>query len=143
MPCHDLSECIAFGRKPMAERTRFCKEKGLCFKCGQKHIIKDCQTDVKCRKCDSEAHASFMHPLTQQNGGEHDKPSEGTDDKKGGTPEANTKCTRYTSCVKARSCSKIVLVKVYYQSNPYLQKLMPCVLDDQSNACLRDPKLFD
>ena len=145
---HDLSECIAFGRKPMSERTQFCKERGLCFKCGQNHLIKDCQTKVKCKKCDSTSHASFMHSPTKQNGGESEakpkeKPKEKPEEKSGDTSEANTKCIKYKSCVMARSCSKIVLVKVYHQSMPSVSIQAYAVLDDQSNACLGDPKLFE
>ena len=145
VPGHDLSECIAFGRMPMAERSLFCKQKGLCFKCGQRHVVKECQTEVKCRKCDSKTHASFMHPPTNRNGGEQGVRPETeveADKKKEDPPEANTKCTRYTSCIKARSCSKIVLVKVYPHNDPSTSVEAYAVLDDQSNACLGDPRLF-
>ncbi|KAJ8038196.1 hypothetical protein HOLleu_15541 [Holothuria leucospilota] len=58
---HDTSECIALGRQSIEERQDFCKTLGLCFKCGQNHLARDCDTEVKCKKCESNRHASFMH----------------------------------------------------------------------------------
>ena len=138
---HDLAECIAFGRKPMADRREFCKQKGLCFKCGQNHRIKDCQTKVKCMKCDSTSHALFMHAPTIPNGVEPEV--EKLKEKVGDTLEANTKCTRYTTCVMARSCSKIALVNVYHRNESSVSINAYAILDDQSNACLGDPNIFE
>ena len=137
---HTLADCVAFRRKPLPERREFCKQKGLCFKCGQNHLARDCQSEVKCVKCSSSFHATFMHPPTTQNGGE---PAATVPENTPETTEANTKCTKFTSCAMARSCSKIVLVKVHHRSNPSVTLDAYAVLDDQSNACLGDPKLFD
>ena len=151
---HSIAECIAFSRKPIKDRHQFCKEKGLCFKCGDNHLIKECQNRVECSRCRSSNHALFMHPPKLNGGEPHtEKPKKETE----GKPESNssvpetpntttntiTKCTRSTTCTSARSCSKIVLCKIYHLERPSRSILGYAVLDDQSNACLGDPEIFE
>ena len=140
---HDISECIAFSRKPIAERREFCKKNGLCFKCRKNHLVKDCDTNVKCKKCDSTLHAVFMHIPVNRDSREHK--AEETTLQENETPktEANLKCTRYSDCSMARSCAKITLVKLYHKDTPSNFIHTYAVLDDQSNACLGDPKIFE
>ena len=113
-PGHNLTECVAFRRMPMKERKEFCMQKGLCFKCGQNHRAKECQTQVRCSKCESTSHASFMHPDNRKS----EKQATAPETKQPETAEANTKCTKFTACSMARSCSKIVLVNVFHRDRP-------------------------
>ncbi|KAJ8047911.1 hypothetical protein HOLleu_00027 [Holothuria leucospilota] len=138
---HNTSECVALGRQSVEERREFCKTHGLCFKCGQNHLARDCDTEVKCKRCDSNRHASFMHSNERQ-----EREMENQDAREVQAPqteEKNIKCTKFSTCSTARSCSKIVLVKLYHESNPTNWMHAYVVLDDQSNACLGDPKLFE
>ncbi|XP_022096554.1 uncharacterized protein LOC110982458 [Acanthaster planci] len=137
---HHISECIAFRREPMKERREFCKTKGLCYKCGDNHRVKDCNTKVQCKKCQSPNHATFMHTIPKENAGE---PSVDPPADKPKIEETNTKCTKFLSCSSARSCSKIVLCKLYHKDRPSRSILGYVVLDDQSNACLADPEVFE
>ncbi|XP_038071590.1 uncharacterized protein LOC119740386 [Patiria miniata] len=138
---HRLSECIAFGRKPIQERRQFCMDRGLCFKCGSNHRMKECETKVQCRKCKSTEHASFMHINQKQNEGEVQSEKQPANSHK--DVVANTKCTRFLTCSSARSCSKIVLCKIYHKDHPTNSILGYAVLDDQSNACLGGPEVFE
>ncbi|XP_038056046.1 uncharacterized protein LOC119728039 [Patiria miniata] len=138
---HRLSECIAFGRKPIQERRQFCMDRGLCFKCGSNHRMKECETKVQCRKCKSTEHASFMHINQKQNEGEVQSEKQPANSHK--DVVANTKCTRFLTCSSARSCSKIVLCKIYHKDHPKNSILGYAVLDDQSNACLGGPEVFE
>ena len=88
----------------------------------------------------------FMHsyhdsevkqPDTQINNTHND-----TEVKQPYTP-ANAKCTRQVTCSAAKSCSKIVLCKVYHKDNPEISINSYVVLDDQSNVSLGSPDLFD
>ncbi|KAJ8017584.1 hypothetical protein HOLleu_44905 [Holothuria leucospilota] len=138
---HDTSDCIALGRKPIEKRRDLCRKLGLCFKCAKNHLARDCNTDVKCRKCNSDRHASFMHVGEKRDTDQDEQ--EGEQAEVPQPEEANIKCTKFATCATARSCSKIVMAKVYHENNPMNWIYGYVVLDDQSNACLGDPELFD
>ncbi|KAJ8041002.1 hypothetical protein HOLleu_15480 [Holothuria leucospilota] len=138
---HDTSDCIALGRKPIEKRRDLCRKLGLCFKCAKNHLARDCNTDVKCRKCNSDRHASFMHVGEKRDTDQDEQ--EGEQAEVPQPEEANIKCTKFATCATARSCSKIVMAKLYHENNPMNWIYGYVVLDDQSNACLGDPELFD
>ncbi|XP_070581473.1 uncharacterized protein [Ptychodera flava] len=139
---HDLKDCKAFAKQPVADRIELCKKKGLCFKCTEKHLAKDCTSTIECAICKSKKHITCL--LASPSDRSKQKATETKpEDKEKETQEATTKCTRLTKCPAGRSCGKIVLAKVYTQDRPadYIETYI--VLDDQSNACMGDSHLFD
>ncbi|XP_070577689.1 uncharacterized protein [Ptychodera flava] len=139
---HDLKDCKAFAKQPVADRIELCKKKGLCFKCTEKHLAKDCTSTIECAICKSKKHITCLH-ATPGDRSKQKTTEAKPEDKEKETQEATTKCTRLTKCPAGRSCGKIVLAKVYTQDRPadYIETYV--VLDDQSNACMGDSHLFD
>ncbi|XP_070550174.1 uncharacterized protein [Ptychodera flava] len=58
---HDLKDCKAFAKQPVADRIELCKKKGLCFKCTEKHLAKDCTSTIECVICKSKKHITCLH----------------------------------------------------------------------------------
>ncbi|XP_006817669.1 uncharacterized protein LOC102809487, partial [Saccoglossus kowalevskii] len=103
-PSHDLTECKAFMRKPIGERLELCRKKGLCFRCTQTHLAKDCTAEIICTTCQSKRHITCLHSSPAE------KPQ--TTNKTDTNQEVTTRCTRLSKCSAGRSCSKIILAKV-------------------------------
>ncbi|XP_077863637.1 uncharacterized protein LOC144347855 [Saccoglossus kowalevskii] len=134
-PGHDLTECKAFMRKPIGERLELCRKKGLCFRCTQTHLAKDCTVEIICTTCQSKRHITCLHS----------SPAEKTQttNKTDTNQEVTTRCTRLSKCSAGRSCSKIILAKVYRKGRPTEFIETYAVLDDQSNACMGTTSLFN
>lgn len=112
-------------------------------------MAKDCRTTLKCNECESERHISAMHPGTAPwSLGE--QLQHAAEDEQSGECEPRTppivtsKCTEICGgSTKARSCSKICLVKVYHANNPSEVHRVYAILDDQSNRSFVKPQFFD
>ncbi len=61
---HPLRKCCGFRMKPLEVRKAYLNENGICFRCcaSSSHIACNCKTVVKCTECDSENHATTLHP---------------------------------------------------------------------------------
>lgn len=148
---HPLSRCHGFRGKHLDERKTYLKENSICFRCcaSTKHMAKDCRTTLKCNECESDRHISAMHPGTapwslgeQLQHAAEDEQSRECEPRT--PPIVTSKCTEICSgSTKARSCSKICLVKVYHANNPSKVHRVYAILEDQSNRSLVKPQFFD
>ena len=57
---HDISQCKAFCRLSFDEKKQKVFELKLCFNCFETHMVKDCNSDVRCSKCNRKHH-TIMH----------------------------------------------------------------------------------
>lgn len=143
---HPVRKCRGFRMKPLEVRKAYLKENGICFRCcaSSSHIARNCKTVVKCTECDSEDHATALHPgpapwvsKTSVSSSEH-----------GGEEECslspvNSTCTKICGeGSPAKSCSKICLVRVYPKGSPEAAVKMYAMLDDQSNRSLVRSEFF-
>ena len=102
----------------MEEKLELCKSKGLCFKCTQKHLAKDCDTVIECEVCKSKKHVTCLHrspAATETN------ESEGNDDASESEPKSEqvtASCTKLNTYPSGQSCGKIVLANVYNGDKP-------------------------
>ncbi|XP_062566124.1 uncharacterized protein LOC134228483 [Saccostrea cucullata] len=140
---HTLNECKAFRKKSIRERKQFLREQNLCYKCCESdtHVFKSCNVSVKCTECGSVHHPTALHrppdsqATPEQNGGERIL--------KGGE-QILSKCTAVCGAhFQGRSCAKAVLVNVYPKDDPEKCLTLYALIDDQSNATLAKPELFD
>ena len=54
--------CYAFKKKSFEEKTKWISEARLCFRClADKHIAKECNTNIKCDRCGSRHHLALLH----------------------------------------------------------------------------------
>ena len=144
---HTLQDCKAFQRKQMSERKRILLKNKICFKCcrSKAHQAKDCTESVKCTICNSEWHIAAMHvgqatkPVAQQDdGGECARKCEDIS-----TKAVANACTAVCQNVPGgKSCSKICKVRVQNDENME-SAIVYAIIDDQSNATLAKPELFD
>ncbi|XP_069122241.1 uncharacterized protein [Argopecten irradians] len=139
---HSLNDCKAFQKKPIEERKKFMKTKGICFRCCavNSHIAKDCtESSVTCQKCQSKRHCTALHcteAMSASISTTAAKPTSST--------EVHTNCTT-VNCEEfsGRSCAKIVLIKVYHRTSPEDSKYFYAIVDDQSNKTLATSEFFD
>lgn len=144
---HSLLKCRTFRTKPMEERKNFLKGNGICFKCciSTSHTAKECQCTVKCAECDSCLHPSALHPgpppwvkemhPTTEHGGEPDSAHQ---------PKVSNQCTQICGRdLTDRSCSKILLAKVYPEEHRDKVLTIYVILDEQSNRSLARSDFFD
>ena len=141
---HPLKHCRGFRSKHIEERKAFLKEAGICFRCcsSNKHVAKDCKTEVHCKECNSDRHISALHagpvPWANQspqaeNGGESEPP-----------PTVNSMCTEICGGNNGpSSCSKICLITVHPKGEPNRSVRLYAILDDQSNRSLARPEFFN
>ena len=62
---HKLEECTVYREMSSADRRKFNKNQGLCFRCLEAgHLMKNCTSAIVCDKCDIP-----HHPLTHPDGG--------------------------------------------------------------------------
>ncbi|XP_061128960.1 uncharacterized protein LOC133150443 isoform X1 [Syngnathus typhle] len=148
---HPLKKCRGFRLKTLADRKAYLKEQGICFKCcsSSSHPARDCKAHLKCDECDSENHITALHPgpppwaarvsNSPKNDGGESELEETTR-----TPVVSSLCTKVCGDhLKAKSCSKICLVKVYPDNQPEKAEKMYAMLDDQSNRSLARSQFFD
>lgn len=138
---HLLNECRSFRTKTLAERREFLKKNGLCFRCcGQiKHLRRDCKELIRCTVCESHEHPTALHVDKEENSRAYGK----YEGEKHNT-EIDSKCTQVCgkASVVSKSCSKILLVKVYPDERPDQARKLYALIDDQSNRSLATSNFF-
>ena len=60
---HRISECTTFARFDGPKRKDMLKERKRCYRCGYKHLVRDCHVRVSCTTCNSRGHATFLHGI--------------------------------------------------------------------------------
>ncbi|KAK7892056.1 hypothetical protein WMY93_024019 [Mugilogobius chulae] len=146
---HPLRKCRAFRAKSIEERKNILKENGICFKCctSTSHLAKDCKVPVKCSECDSDRHDNAMHIGTPPQVSTRPAPPAndgGEEEQAPTTTTVSSQCTQVCGPGQAgRSCSKICLVRVYYQGQREKAANMYAILDDQSNRSLVRSDFFE
>ena len=137
---HTLNDCRTFRMKALADRREFLKNNGVCFRCcGEKHMRHDCKERIKCTVCQSRKHPTALHVDNQENtraprkyeGERHNA-------------EIDSKCTQVCgkAAVVSKSCSKILLVKVYPDGKRDQARKLYALIDDQSNRSLATSNFF-
>lgn len=58
---HQISKCDKFIRMHPMNRKRLIISHGMCFRCLNKHNIKDCRIRLTCDKCQSVNHNTLLH----------------------------------------------------------------------------------
>ena len=126
---HMISECKAFAKKTLDEKTQWIRQERLCFRCLlPNHIAKQCKTDIKCGACGSVRHPTLLHKVV----------------KNAESDEVTTTQTRIGSNAgRNYSCSKIVLLNVFQQRDPLTTKRVYAIIDEQSNASMISPELVN
>ena len=57
---HALTDCSNFTALSAGERTTFCRNKGLCFKCTQPgHTARACKSQIRCIVCAGNHHEAL------------------------------------------------------------------------------------
>lgn len=57
---HLLTECFEFKKLPYIEKRNILIEFRRCFRCVEKHLLKNCPNETKCEKCNGN-HIVLMH----------------------------------------------------------------------------------
>lgn len=116
---HNLDECQKFRELDFAARKDFMFRHRLCFNCvkSSDHTSKTCnQGPPKCEICGNR-HLTLLHdPSRPENQ----------------TTPISSACTQVCNGAPARSCARIVLLKVSDRSDSSKEVLTYAVLDDQS-----------
>ncbi|XP_025752713.1 uncharacterized protein LOC109204590 [Oreochromis niloticus] len=145
---HPLRNCRGFRSKSLEERKAYLKENNICFKCCASftHLAKDCHKNIQCRECRSENHPTALHPgpapwisessvTAREQGGEQGEEA---------SQAVTAKCTDICgTTVRAKSCSKICLVRVYPAGQREKAVKAYVVLDEQSNKSLARTEFFE
>ncbi|VDI02926.1 Hypothetical predicted protein [Mytilus galloprovincialis] len=140
---HILNECRGFRMKPISERREFLKKNGICFRCcgPKRHLRRDCKEFLKCSVCQSREHPSALHTdIGNIRKNEPPESHEGENE----SGEVKTACTQICGQVSgtSKSCSKLMLVKVYPKGQPEQSHMMYSLIDDQSNKSLATSNFF-
>ncbi|XP_063404237.1 uncharacterized protein LOC134687709 [Mytilus trossulus] len=140
---HLLNECRGFRMKPISERWEFLKKNGICFRCcgPKRHLRRDCKEFLKCSVCQSREHPSALHTdIGNIRKNEPPESHEGENE----SGEVITACTQICGQVSgtSKSCSKLMLVKVYPKGQPEQSHMMYSLIDDQSNKSLATSNFF-
>ena len=117
---HSLDECKAFGEKSFEEKSKWILDSKLCYRClDASHIAKDCKAEVRCGKCESDRHPSFLHKEKEQ------------------SENISSKCTSICNLIEGGlSCSKVILASIHHQDRPNESHRIYALIDDQSNASM-------
>ncbi|XP_063404523.1 uncharacterized protein LOC134687988 [Mytilus trossulus] len=143
---HSLNNCRGFRQKSINDRRKILRENNICYKCCESttHISRDCKESVTCKDCGSNRHSSAMHI------DRYDKTTREIESvsSHGGEEQliqtVETKCTAICGeGFSGKSCSKVVLVKVYKKDEPEKYINLYALMDDQSNRTLGRTELFD
>lgn len=138
---HEIDECKAFSKKTLEEKTTWIKTAGLCFQClTEKHRASLCKANVRCDKCKNNRHPTILH-----------KDKTANEDKDMGTKNDNAEGeevqSRCTSVCEGKlggvSCSKIVSVGVFLESQSDSVHPVYTIMDDQSSASMVSSNLAD
>lgn len=63
---HSIGFCRSFWKLTVAGRREFVEKSSLCLNCmGSSHIVKECPSSYKCRKCD-RSHHTLLHIESSQ-----------------------------------------------------------------------------
>lgn len=110
---HPLERCRGFKMKTLIERKKLLKEYRRRFRCcSAVQMAKECPVKLKCNECESVEHCTTMHPDTIASPvvGPH------TEQQSSSPSEITSRCTEVCGDgLRARSCAKICLVKVFPQ----------------------------
>ena len=116
-----MNDCEQFQRLSCEERKDFLMKNRICLKCvgSNKHSSKDCNRDkLQCKIC-QQKHATILRDPTR-----HEKKD---------ISQVNSACSQVCGQNQpARSCARIVILKVFYQDDPLWKVPSYAVLDDQS-----------
>ena len=130
---HTLSEYKAFAKKTLDERMDWIRQEKLCFRCLRpNHIASQCTFKIKCETCGSERHPTLLHKELKKDI-KTDEVTSAQTQTRNSPANANTNY----------SCSKIVLLKVFQQSNPLNTRKVYAIIDEQSNASMISLELVD
>lgn len=146
---HDLTECRAFSRKTLQEKTQWIKQERLCFRCLlPKHVAKECRANVKCKKCGSDRHLVILHlDKKKEKTDDSEKKQSNESEKKEETDDGEEINSARTDigcdAVGGVSCSKIVLLDIFHPSRPDNKVRVYALIDEQSNASMISPELID
>jgi len=158
---HGLTDCIAFRQLTVPDRRDILKLKGYCYSCFTRgHVQRECSQRNECEICGKTSHHTLLH----ENHGEeqvyiptHIQDAAPTVSSKTHGEERTSVATRIqdemstsSTCTQrcghvftGKSCSKVILVKIYDKHQPHSGRLVYAILDDQSNRSLIRSDLLD
>ena len=146
---HSLNDCRSFKSKRFDDRKKFVRDNGFCFKCCESsdHKSRDCKSLQRCADCGSDRHPTALHfsqPDSHKSAVSPQAPhSHGGEHRTSHDFVAN-KCTQICGPdFLGKSCAKMVLVKVYHETQPSRSVKAYAIIDDQSNRSLARSALFD
>ncbi|XP_048580423.1 uncharacterized protein LOC116604791 [Nematostella vectensis] len=138
---HALTDCHAFAKKSLNERTKWIRDARLCFRCfDPAHVARDCATKIKCSVCADERHNGLLHrekpPARSQTPEKKEKEQS--------QREVSTKCTLLCDRKNSpTSCSKVLPVDVFLANSPEQAHRVYAIIDEQSNSTLITSELAD
>ena len=134
---HDLDACKEFQKKPLEERQKWIKSKGICFGClEQGHLNKNCQNRKKCREC-QKRHPTAFHDFyearkqSEAKNSENQKREEKRDEQTR-VKESDAVISLCMNSSRSNRTTMAVPVYVSHKSNPLQEKLVYALLDTQS-----------
>jgi hypothetical protein len=138
---HQLNKCRTFRYKTIQERTKFLRERSICFQCCAltTHYKKDCKEIVLCKMCNSNTHPKALHVDISSAPLQTDTSNYSGED----SLDISSKYCKIHDELPGKSCAKILLANVYLKNDTNTQMIMYVMLDDQSNHFLASPRLFD
>ncbi len=76
---HKLQECRKFRSITHQDKSKFCKDRGLCFSCLRSgHMMKRCKNPEKCETCGKRHHTALHDDSRQQKSSKQDSPTQMT-----------------------------------------------------------------
>ena len=131
---HSTHECKKFSSMKYSDRKKIVVDNKLCFACLGSHRIADCNSNVKCERC-NEKHLTLMH-------------RDPRDQTSSNNSIQNSNFLNKSMCTyvcgnenKSKSCSKTVLIDVTSTDVPGRTLRCYAIVDEQSNCCLVDSKI--
>ncbi|XP_021355873.1 uncharacterized protein LOC110451959 [Mizuhopecten yessoensis] len=160
---HCLDTCKEFAKRSIDEKRQILKDNRICFRCcaSDKHLIKDCKTEVKCAECKSRKHVTALHIHKSEKSANRTTPklevvkqpdavSVAKSDCSPTVPDGGEDTDVTCNCAQlcgahgaSKSCAKIVKVNVHLKDNSNRTMQLYALIDDQSNRSLASPELLD
>ena len=139
---HEITECKAFSEMTVGEREDWIFEERLCFRClSPDHVASACKESIKCSICGSERHSDLLHLSREE---KKERVAKDRETLVENPKNVNPKCTSVCKGSSGGlSCSKIVLVDIYWEDRPDDVHRVYAIMDDQSNASLITTNLAD
>lgn len=147
---HKLDDCRTVRSKPYEERIQFIKSQGICFTCLEHgHLSATCSKTVNCTVCKSSRHTTLLH--------KEFKPKALDSQPTNGVPKVQNSASTMLADVgqnleakvftpgevshrshitlsSSRFSSSVVPVWLSHNSNPNTERLVYCILDNQSSS---------